>query len=262
MGLKIDLCSCLKQTNDFGFETGFYNESKYKIQEFSQPNINSIEKVEFTKTDSLGPELSENFSQNEFDSIYLGNNSIKFLLNKKEIIIQSFFRGYIYSKKFYETNGVKDGLVFQNDEIIKKIENNFIPNFLSNCQKFFPTEFEDNWKKYYTNKEINKLFPEKINEEHKMYLKTKCLLSKYKEENCLFKGSFLLDSFRSDGNFHIIKSYNINNITGKGVIYSKIGEKYEGRFVNGELNGWGRYINNKGIYYEGLFYCVYFFKKE
>jgi hypothetical protein len=77
---------------------------------------------------------------------------------------------------------------------------------------------------------------------------TKCLLSKYKNEDCLFKGSLTLNSIQKNK-----KSYNINLLTGKGVLYLRNGKSYEGNFYRGELNGWSRYIDNKGICYEGLF---------
>ena len=62
-------------------------------------------------------------------------------------------------------------------------------------------------------------------------------------EECLFKGQMEK------------KELNDNNIIleGKGELYLKNGVKYEGIFINGKLNGIGRYINDKFICYEGIF---------
>ena len=62
-----------------------------------------------------------------------------------------------------------------------------------------------------------------------------------------------LDSIQTNKKAQSKMLYNINSLTGRGVLYLRNGKKYEGNFINGELNGWCRYINSKGVCYEGLF---------
>ena len=87
-----------------------------------------------------------------------------------------------------------------------------------------------------------------------LQVKTECLLSKYKNENCLFQGILAINSIKKNKNqINNIKTFNINSLTGKGSLYLQNGKKFEGNFINGELNGWCRYISDKAICYEGLF---------
>ena len=129
--------------------------------------------------------------------------------------------------------------------------------------------FENNWKKYYDEKEMNYFTHQKHNNTStnntsknikniiQLQLKTECLLSQYKNENSLFKGMLSINSLTRNkkkfNEMYNIKTFNINSLTGKGALYLKNGKKYEGNFINGELNGWCRYISNEAVCYEGLF---------
>ena len=259
MGIKLDSCSCFKNSDDIGIEVELNSDKNDKIQILMQQNQIPIYKKELIKSSSIEHELSKIISNNDNESAFSEKNGIKpFVSNIKppEIVIQSIFRGYLYRKKLNEISGLKNQIIGKDNEIIKKIENNFISKLTLKREKLFLNEkFEDNWKKYYNLEEIEHLLEKnkniKKNNENDIIIKTKCLLSQYKNENCLYKGSLSLNSIQK--NKYIKNTFNIDKLTGKGILYIKNGKKYEGNFLNGELNGWCRYLNTKGVCYEGLF---------
>ena len=259
MGIKLDSCSCFKNSDDIAIEVELNSDKNDKIQILMQQNQIPIYKKELIKSSSIEHELSKIISNNDNESAFSEKNGIKpFVSNIKppEIVIQSIFRGYLYRKKLNEISGLKNQIIGKDNEIIKKIENNFISKLTLKREKLFLNEkFEDNWKKYYNLEEIEHLLEKnkniKKNNENDIIIKTKCLLSQYKNENCLYKGSLSLNSIQK--NKYIKNTFNIDKLTGKGILYIKNGKKYEGNFLNGELNGWCRYLNTKGVCYEGLF---------
>jgi len=182
-----------------------------------------------------------------------------------ELIIQSSYNGYSYRKKFNEKKGIKYKLIKEKNKKIKSIENNFISPLTLKLEKLFLNQnFENNWKKYYSENEINNFIQKNNNSTThntnsntiiiQLHVKTECLLSKYKNENCLFQGILAINSVKKNKNqINNIKTFNINSLTGKGSLYLQNGKKFEGNFINGELNGWCRYISDKAICYEGLF---------
>jgi hypothetical protein len=258
MGIKLYSCSCFKNSEDFAIEVELSSSEKRKIKILNQPipNINSNKKS--VRSSSIGPEISKIVSNNEDESIS-DNNELKPLIKKinvPETLIQSVFRGYIFRKKFNGEYGIKKELIEENEKIIKSIENNFISKLILKGEKLYSTQyFEENWKKYYDSKEIDEIILKNnnvyINIKNDYLIKTSCLLSKYKKEDCLYKGTLFLNDIKRSKNKK--KKYNINEFTGKGILYLRKGEKFEGSFINGELNGWCRYINNKVVCYEGLF---------
>ena len=257
MGIKLDSCSCFKDNDDIAIEVDINSDKKKKIQILTRSNIISYHKNNIVKSSSIEHELSKIMNNNDNDSYLSENSYLKPLMSNikpAEIIIQSIFRGYIYRKQF---NEIKDELIEKDNEKIKNIEKNFISKLTLKSEKLFvDANFEENWKKYYDIKEINKLIPKK----NKLYnnigknnlVNTKCLLSKYNNEDSLYKGSLTINSIQKNKKNKII-IYNIDTLTGKGVLNLKNGKKYEGKFLKGELFGWCRYINNKGICYEGIF---------
>ena len=262
MGIKIESCSCFKNSTEIAIEVSMNSLKNGRIKIFAKP-----EKIELHKSISMGTILSK-LSNNENDSLILEKTDIKSLLKNiraPELIIQSSYNGYSYRKKFNEKKGIKYKLIKEKNKIIKSIENNFISPLTLKLEKLFTNQnFENNWKKYYTKNEINNLIQKNNNSTTyntnnntiiiQLHVKTECLLSKYKNENCLYQGIISINSVKKNKNrINNIKTFNINSLTGKGSLFLQNGKKLEGNFINGELNGWCRYISDKAICYEGLF---------
>ena len=265
MGNKSDICTCYKHSEDTGIEVELKSGEKRKIKILRHPHKFSINKTESQKSSSNSSKTSK---ISKLSDIKINSNNISLLSERSdlksfvkhakrpEIIIQSLFRGSSYRNKFKVINGIRQKLINENFEIINKIEKNFIPKSLIKAEKLFISySFEDNWKKFYPNNinNINDLLPniENIDNDKNNYLiKTKCLLSKYKNKDSLYKGTYHINNLKKNKNNN---TYNINSLTGKGILYLRGGQKYEGNFINGELNGWCRFINSKGVCYEGLF---------
>ena len=230
---------------------------KGRIKIFAKP-----EKMELNNSISMGTILSK-ISNNDNDSSIFEKSDLKSFLKiarSPELMIQSTYQGFAYRKNFKKN---KSKLIQENKNKIKSIENNFISPLTLKLEKLFKSEnYENNWKNYYDEKEINNLIMQRNNSSTnntskniiQLQIKTECLLSKYKNENCLYKGILSINSVKKNKNrVHNIKTFNINSLTGKGVLYIQNGKKYEGNFIKGELNGWCRYISNKAVCYEGLF---------
>ena len=264
MGIKIESCSCFKKANDIAIEVSMISLKRNRIKIFAKP-----EKMELQNSISMGTMLSK-ISNNDNDSLIFEKSDLKsFLKNARspELIIQSSYHGFSYRKKFNEINGIKYKLIQDKNKKIKSIEKHFISPLTIKLEKLFPnTNFENNWKKYYkeNNKEIidiimknNSLTCNTSKNMIQLQVKTECLLSKYKNENCLYKGILSINSLNRNkinkNRVHNIQTFNINSLTGKGSLYLQNGKKYEGNFINGDLNGWCRFINTNGISYEGLF---------
>ena len=262
MGIKIESCSCFKNSTEIAIEVSMNSLKNGRIKIFAKP-----EKIELHKSISMGTILSK-LSNNENDSLILEKTDIKSLLKNiraPELIIQSSYNGYSYRKKFNEKKGIKYKLIKEKNKKIKSIENNFISPLTLKLEKLFLNQnFENNWKKYYSENAINNFIQKNNNSTThntnsntiiiQLHVKTECLLSKYKNENCLFQGILAINSVKKNKNqINNIKTFNINSLTGKGSLYLQNGKKFEGNFINGELNGWCRYISDKAICYEGLF---------
>ena len=256
MGYKLDTCSCYKKTEDTAIEVELKSGEKQKIKIIKDLKAFSIKKIGSKKSSSISSKLSNIKNDTNSDSIFIEKNDLKPLINNinlPEIIIQSSYRGFIYRKKFNEIDGIKQELIKENNEIINKIEKTFITNSIKKSEKLFVNEYsEDNVKRYYS-EDISDLIPNINNYDYNnnnYFVFTKCLLSKYKNKDCLYKGTININNINKN---KPTNTYNINQLTGKGVLYLKTGKKYEGNFINGELNGWCRFINSNGVCYEGLF---------
>ena len=256
MGYKLDTCSCYKKTEDTAIEVELKSGEKQKIKIVKDLKTFSIKKMGSKKSSSISSKLSNIKNDTNSDSIFIEKNDLKPLINNinlPEIIIQSSYRGFIYRKKYNEIDGIKQELIKENNEIINKIEKTFITNSIKKSEKLFVNEYsEDNMKKYYS-EDISDLIPNINNydsNKNNYFVFTKCLLSKYKNKDCLYKGTININNINKNKPNN---TYNINQLTGKGILYLKTGKKYEGNFKNGELNGWCRFINSNGVCYEGLF---------
>ena len=254
MGTNSDCCSCFKHPDDNGTEADINSENKNKIEILNQPTKNTVKKVDSLKSNTIEPEISKIISDKDYESVFSEKSDLKPLINNScnpEVIIQSFYRGSIYRKNYKKLNGIKSELIAQHNEKIKSVEKNFISKLILKNEKLFKdSNFENNWRQYYNTNEMIEFEPKFNND---ILIKTDCLVSKYKNEDCLYKGTLTLDSIQKNKNVQSKMLYNINSLTGRGVLYLRNGKKYEGNFINGELNGWCRYINSKGVCYEGLF---------
>ena len=254
MGTNSDCCSCFKHPDDNGTEADINSENKNKIEILNQPTKNTVKKVDSLKSNTIEPEISKIISDKDYESVFSEKSDLKPLINNScnpEVTIQSFYRGSIYRKNYKKLNGIKSELIAQHNEKIKSVEKNFISKLILKNEKLFKdSNFENNWRQYYNTNEMNEFEPKFNND---ILIKTDCLVSKYKNEDCLYKGTLTIDSIQKYKNAQGKKLYNINSLTGKGVLYLRNGKKYVGNFINGELNGWCRYINSKGVCYEGLF---------
>ena len=104
MGIKIESCSCFKNTTEIAIEVSMNSLRKGRIKIFTKPD-----KIELHNSISMGTILSK-ISQNENDSIIIEKADLKsFLINARspELIIQSSYHGFSYRKKFNEINGIK-----------------------------------------------------------------------------------------------------------------------------------------------------------
>ena len=142
-----------------------------------------------------------------------------------------------------------------NNKIFNEDKNNFIKEKTKIAEKNFEREIDygKDWKKYLdddinSNDSETTFFQARLNDEVK---NSKNLVStdqtgelfNINNEICLFIGQY--DNCTKPNSNFILK--------GKGSLYYKNGVKYEGIFIENELNGIGRYINEEGICYEGIF---------
>jgi hypothetical protein len=219
MGITIEACSCLKKGNEE------QTEFKPKI---SQNNQKTTSENSVSKTSCV---LSLKFSENKPFSF----TNLKSQMNTKrkpELTIQAVTRAYLFRKKFFKEQGIKEQLTIISNQNIKKNEKEYISDNLLETDKLIKKDFNDDFLLKLEAKD-KKEKPSKFN------VKTDCLLRKdSNNEDCLYKGELSLD-----GKFN-----------GYGELFYKNGKKLEGKFENGKLNGYGRLINLFGINcYEGNF---------
>lgn len=149
----------------------------------------------------------------------------QFIKSEKIKKIQKAYKGFIFRKKFIKENR-KDLLIKESDEYINNKKKEYISENLMEIDTIIKKEFNDNF--------LDKL-QIKENTQKKKYLIKK---NSKNEELFLYIGE--LDLY--------------NGINGYGELYLKNGKKYEGIFINGKLNGYGRLIDSlKMRCYEGNF---------
>ena len=218
-------CSCIKSENE--------QQSEFRPKKISiENNLNTNENILFNSQKSTVGSFNtfgeKGSSLSKFKSKPLSNE-----VKTPEIKIQTVVRAFLFRKKFYKEDGIKDKLTFNNDEILKKIDTDFIPEPLLEKDKIIKKDLNDDF--------LLKLETEESKKQKtaRFKLKTDCLLTNYYNgEPCLYKGEI-----------------NINGtFNGYGELYFKNGKKYEGKFTDGTLNGYGRLIDLFGIVcYEGIF---------
>ena len=152
---------------------------------------------------------------------------------KKEVLIQSIFRGFYFRKIKYPL--IKEQLIKEEKYIIDYYKYRFIPDRIKELNSNFYDEFSvENYKKYFPSETIP-ISNYKIPKEY--ILKAKCLIKKINKKRYLYIGEV---------------NYK-NEFNGYGELYSELKEKFEGIFTKNKLNGWGRFIDKKGNCYEGTF---------
>ena len=223
MGISIQACACIKKVNEENTEFKPKKDDKNKQFNDKENNLN-------TKRTSSG--VNFRFSADKAFSFSLKDQeSMKNFKKKPEIRIQTVVRAYLFRKKFFEDNGIKSKLIIDNEEILKEKDNEFINDSLLEKDKLIKNDLNDDFFEKLEKKNRQKTAEFKI--------KTDCLIKKFlNEEPCLYKGELNIE-----GNFN-----------GYGELYLKSGKKYEGNFIDGKLNGYGRLIDLFGIIcYEGEF---------
>ena len=230
MGISIPVCSCVKNNEE-------EKSSEFKPEYIKDRNKNNPLLTKSEIKDSLNsPRYTP--SKNNINLNFPANLNLTFgelSKNKsfnsgKLLKLQTAIRAFLFRKKFFESNGMKELLKHSSVKIIKKKESEFICENLMETDAIIKRNFNDNF--------LNKLQLKKSNRLTNN-IRTDCLIKKNtKGEEGLYRGE--LD---------IKGKYN-----GYGELYLKTGKKYEGKFIDGKLNGYGRLIDLFGIKcYEGNF---------
>ena len=222
--MSIQSCSCIKN------ESPSEAEFKSKTTNDRPPNL---------KDSILSHQRTSPFSNIKGfgeKKVYFSKDSkgnLKFPKRTPEVKIQTIVRAFIFRKKFFKEKGIKETLITENKEIIKKFDEEFISETLLETDKIIKKELNDGFLLKLKMKEPNKDLKGEIR------IKTDCLVKKYiNGEPCLYKGELNI--------FGLPDGY--------GELYLKNGKKYEGKFIDGKLNGYGRLIDLFGIIcYEGTF---------
>ena len=263
--MGLNACSCLRSFDDLSAETDLNGDGE--LEGINIPNNNHflVSNTEDSTNLTGAGRMSYLMKVNTYDSGNLKNTAFCTLKVGTAIErIQSVFRGSSFRKKFQKNKNEQlnnENKETKNDNSIGKDneneDNDFILEKTKKAEKLYENklDYENGWKIYINdnNNEIdeNELSQEKIND----FIKNNTNLITTKEEGefiqidnekCLFKGQFELVKNDDENNNNEIKA-------GKGELYLKNGVKYEGIFINGKLNGIGRYINNKFVCFEGIF---------
>ena len=175
MGITIEACSCLKKGNEE------QTEFKPKISQNNQKT--TTENSVSNKTSCV---LSLKFSENKPFSF----TNLKGQLNTKrkpELTIQAVTRAYLFRKKYFKEQGIKEQLNLISNQTIKKNEKEYISDNLLETDKLIKKDFNDDFLLKLEAKD-KKEKPGTFN------VKTDCLLTKdSNNEDCLYKGELSLD---------------------------------------------------------------------
>jgi hypothetical protein len=265
--MGVNACSCLRSFEDFSVETDLNGDGE--LEGINIPNNNHflVSSTDDSTNLTGAGRMSYLMKVNTYDSGTVKNTTFCTLKAGTAIErIQSVFRGSNFRKKFQKNKNEQ----LNNENKAKENENNmdkdnekdnkdnvFISEKTKKAEKLFEKklDYENGWKMYINDedneKNDNKFLQEKING----IIKNNKNLKTTKEEGdfiqinnelCLFRGQLELVK-------HNNKEDNNEIIAGKGELYLKNGVKYEGIFLNGKLNGIGRFINEKFICFEGIF---------
>ena len=247
MGVSPSSCNCSRSCNnnpnEIEFSKGDYLRSKsgnIKIKNDLKYNENNTKAK--TSSSLFKP---ENLDSNEIHNI-TNNNKIKTLfdfdINNRE------------NSKFEENNSFKmDEHQEKNKNEInpKNPELKYLPNFdkiyffpkkLKNAEMIFknPINYETDYLKYYKEDDDNIDMVILINTMNKNKG-----INHTREDGEVFE-------YNGEKYLYIGETDKNQMPTGFGVLYTQ-GKKYEGNFFRGKLIGLGRYINEEGTCFEGIF---------
>ncbi len=175
-------------------------------------------------------------------------------LNRNAKKIQSIFRGYKIRKNY--ENKIKPELKETEKNIIKK---NLLelsktnPNINKEQLNISQSSYNSKeWKNYYNN---NDSF---FNYDYGNTINNQCIIKRTNSNKIeLYQGSINLKNEKQGFGILITENKTLtgfwreNNFTGWGKEKNKTGEIYEGKYINGKLNGKGIYKNNNGDFYYG-----------
>ena len=209
-------------------------------------NTNPKEKIK----ESIPPTIFEDSEENKY--LETNNYPIKTvasLNNMNDKVENSINHNNDNLEKNEINNNTNlDDYINNNSEIykIKSIsnsdKNNFITEKLKNAEKNFikPLNYDTDWQKY--NKENDE------NADMMILINT---MNNNKELKKTDENGFIIE-YNGEKYLYIGKTDKNQLPSGQGILYTQ-GEKYEGNFYKGKLLGLGRYIDDEGICYEGIF---------
>ena len=247
MGVSPSSCNCSRTCNNYPNEIEF---TKGDYLRSKSGNINIKNDLKYNENNSKSKTSTslfkpENLDSNEIHNIK-NNNKIKTLfdfdINNRE------------NSKFEENNSFKidEHQEENNNEINpKNPELKYLPNFdkiyffpkkLKNAEMIFknPINYETDYLKYYKEDEDNIDMVILINTMNKNKG-----INHTKEDGEVFE-------YNGEKYLYIGETDKNQMPTGFGVLYTQ-GKKYEGNFFRGKLIGLGRYINEEGTCFEGIF---------
>ena len=219
----------INDSTKLNYKEGSLGSSEKKSNDEENSNNNSKKLIKKEDSKSFSSAKISNKSSNS------GNTP-----NKNKKIIEETINTDIKPEK-------------EKEELNEEDINNFIPNKTKLAEKNFENEIDygNDWKKY-IEEDINsnssepsffqaKLNDEINNSENLISTQQSGVFLTINGERVLFIGQY----DNTQGSNFVLK--------GKGSLYHKNGAKYEGIFIDGNLNGIGRYINENGVCYEGIF---------
>ena len=247
MGVSPSSCNCSRTCNNYPNEIEF---TKGDYLRSKSGNINIKNDLKYNENNSKSKTRTslfkpENLDSNEIHNIK-NNNKIKTLfdfdINNRE------------NSKFEENNSFKidEHQEENNNETNpKNPELKYLPNFdkiyffpkkLKNAEMIFknPINYETDYLKYYKEDEDNIDMIILINTMNKNKG-----INHTKEDGEVFE-------YNGEKYLYIGETDKNQMPTGFGVLYTQ-GKKYEGNFFRGKLIGLGRYINEEGTCFEGIF---------
>ena len=219
--------------------------SEYKIKR-EIDNINPKEKIK----DTIPPTILEDSEENKYQET--NNYPIKTVpsLNNMNDKIENPIN---YNKDKLEKNEINNNDNLENNininsemykiKCIPNLDKNiFITEKLKKAEKNFsrPLNYETDWQKY--NKE---------NDENEDMIVLINSMNDNKETNKINESGIIIE-YNGEQYLYIGKTDKNQLPSGRGILYTQ-GEKYEGNFYKGKLLGLGRYIDDEGICYEGIF---------
>ena len=247
MGVSPSSCNCSRTCNNYPNEIEF---TKGDYLRSKSGNINIKNDLKYNENNSKSKTSPSLFKPRNLDS-----NEIQNIKNNNKI--KTFFDFDINNRensKFEENNSFKidEHQEENNNETNpKNPELKYLPNFdkiyffpkkLKNAEMIFknPINYETDYLKYYKEDEDNIDMVILINTMNKNKG-----INHTKEDGEVFE-------YNGEKYLYIGETDKNQMPTGFGVLYTQ-GKKYEGNFFRGKLIGLGRYINEEGTCFEGIF---------